>query len=102
MAKKVNIVQDMAHEVPVDLLADEIVAISQGIRKLREGRLTDKALYLLIQHASPAPRKYGQKIGLAEIRAVFDGIERLETTFLKKRADKQKERTAEYDALARE
>lgn len=75
-------------EVPAEVLAENIVRIADGIRRLRSGRLNDKALYLLIQHAAPTlGAKYTTtRVSLAEIKAVFEGIEALERTYLKKKA----------------
>lgn len=91
MAKtKVRQSEEPAKEIPTEVLASSIVAIAEGVRKLRAGRLNDKALLLLIQHAAPnvGPRNYSP-LSIKEIRAVLDGIESLETTYLRK-PDKQK------------
>ncbi len=86
MAKTANkIVVTKAEDVPTEVLADSIVSIAQSMKKLRAGRLTDKALFLLIQHAAPKPSHgVGGQVTQAHIRAVFEGIESLEATFLKK------------------
>ena len=69
-------------EVPVEVIAQSIEAISVGIKKLRAGPLNDKALILLIQHATPL-LSYGKRVGTTEIKAVLTGIESLEKTYLK-------------------
>lgn len=75
--------------VELEILADSIVAISQGIKKLRSTRLKDNTLYLLIQHAAPSIGKYNsRKPSITEIRAVFDGIESLQKAHLKPEAKK--------------
>ncbi len=81
---KVAIKQDPEKEVPTEVLAAAIVAISAGVRKLREGRLNDKALCMLIAHAAPGvgPNGYS-KLSQKEVRAVLDGIDALEKTYLK-------------------
>lgn len=71
-------------EIPVEIIAQAIVAISEGIKKLRSSRLKDDALFLLIQRASPDLRNPYRKVGIKEIEAVFEGIESLERKFLKK------------------
>ena len=73
-------------EVATEVLADSIVAISQGIKKLRMGRLNDRALLLLIQDAAPTIGKTSPKkhITQKEVKAVLDGIENLEKTFIRK------------------
>lgn len=63
-------------------MAEEILAISAGIKKLRSTRLNDKALFLLIQRASSFTN--GRKIGIPDIESVFQGIEDLEKTFIRK------------------
>lgn len=86
MAKVIKVVQkDEAKPMPVEIIAESVKAISDGIRRLRGGPLNDKALMLLIQHAAPSIGRYGQKIGITEIRAVIEGIESLEATYLKKK-----------------
>lgn len=74
-------------EVPTEVIAAAIVVISEGIKKLRAGRLNDKALVLLIQHAAPGKKnKFGSKpVTSTEIRAVLEGLEGLQATFLKKK-----------------
>lgn len=81
--KQVKVVQNPEKEIPAEVLAESIVAISQGIRRLRAGRLNDRALVLLIQYASP-PVGRSQRIGQTEVRAVLEGIESLERTYIRK------------------
>lgn len=80
---KVAVKQIPEKEIPTEVLADSIVAISQGVRKLRSGRLTDRALLLLIQDAAPSIQH--KPISQREIKAVLEGIDSLERTFLKKK-----------------
>lgn len=68
-------------ELPTEILADSIVVISEGIKKLRAGRLTDSALVLLIQHNIPTK----MKVNAHQIRAVLNSIESLSETYLKKK-----------------
>jgi len=79
MAKPVNIVQKPETEVPAEVLADAIVAISQGVRKLRAGRLNDRALVLLIQHAAPSP------INQRDVKSVLGAIDDLERQYIRKK-----------------
>ena len=74
-------------EVPTEVLADSIVAIAAGIKKLRTGRLNDRALYLLIQNAAPnVGGKYrSAPLSIKSIEAVFEGIAALESTYLRKK-----------------
>jgi len=84
--KKVKVIQDKESELPIEVLAKSIEAISRGIQRLRAGRLNEKALLLLIQHASPSPYRSGQRVCISEIKAVLDGMQSLEKTYLKKPA----------------
>jgi hypothetical protein len=77
--KKVVVAQNADAEVPTEVLADSIVAIAAGIKKLRAGRLNDRALYLLIQHAAPGA------IAIREIKSVIEGMESLERVYLRKK-----------------
>lgn len=82
---KVIIKQDPEAEIAADVMAESIVSISQGVRALRsKSRLNDKALLLLIQHASPATGNPPTRPTQKDIKAVLDGIESLERTYLKK------------------
>lgn len=76
----VKIVQDANDAVPTEIFATAIRDIAAGVRKLRSGpnTLTDRALFLLIQDASP------NKIGLKDIAAVFDSIGSLERLYVRK------------------
>lgn len=78
-----KVTQDDAKPVPIEVMAESIVAISQGIRKLRAGPLNDRALVLLIQHAAPSHN--GAAISQKEIKAVLAGIENLEREYLRPR-----------------
>ena len=77
-----------AKEISVEVLASSIVSISEGIKKLRAGRLTDRALFLLVQNAAPnVGGRYNQSpVSMRDIKAVFEGIDNLETAFIKKAA----------------
>lgn len=57
------------------IIADQIAAISEGITKLREGRLNKKAILLLISHASG--------IGQRDVERVLDALADLEAAYLK-------------------
>lgn len=90
MVKKIKVLQheEKEKQVPIEVLADSIVQISQGIKKLRSGRLNDRALMLLIQHAAPnvsARSRLYTPLSIKAIKAVFEGIESLEATYLKKK-----------------
>lgn len=73
-----------ADEVPTEVLAQSIVAVSDGIKKLRAGRLNDRALILLIQHSAT------YKLPQVQVKSVLDAIEGLAATYLKKPAPAQR------------
>lgn len=71
---------------PIEVMEKSIIAILEGIKKLRSTRLNDKALFILIAHASPSYGPYPKtKICVRDVQMVIDGIESLEETFLKKK-----------------
>lgn len=84
---KIVVKQDEKKPIAVEVLAHAITEIAQGVRKLRAGPLNDAALVLLIEHAAPRPSGGYRvtKVGKREIKAVLDGIDALEATYLKKR-----------------
>lgn len=68
--------------LPTEVIAQSIKAVADGVRKIRSSGLTDRGLFVLIQHAAP-PFSNGRRLSLAEVSTVFDGIEALERTYLK-------------------
>lgn len=83
--KKAKEIKVNENEQPLEVIADSIIAIAEGIKILRNSRLNDKALLLLIAHATPrAGAKYSKfKVGTTEIKAVLVGIENLKRAYLK-------------------
>lgn len=79
-AKAISVKQDPAQAVPTEVLAQSIVTIAEGVRKLRRGSLTDSALFLLVQAAAPGRRR----MSLEDIRTVFAGIDNLDAQFIRK------------------
>lgn len=81
----VKIVQSADKPVPVEVLAESIVAISDGIKKLLAGPIAEDTLVLLIQHAAPTigSRYNRTNLGTREIRATLRGIEALAKVHLK-------------------
>lgn len=61
---------------PAEIIADSVVAIAEGIRKLRAGRLNDRAIVLLINDVCGVAKR--------DIKLVLDSITSLDSTFLKK------------------
>ena len=73
-----DITQDSEHAIAA--IAREIELLSEGIRELRAGRLTDSALVLLIQNACPSQGRPSQR----QIREILNVIENLDDYYLKK------------------
>jgi hypothetical protein len=88
VSKKIAVKQITESEVAAEVLAESIVAISSGIKKLRTSRLNDKALFMLIAHAAPnvGGSRMSKPVSQREVKAVIEGIESLEATYLKKPA----------------
>lgn len=60
----------------LDTIAAKVGEISDAVKRMRAGKLNDKALLVLISHAS------GQS--QSTVRAVLDGMEGLKAHFFKK------------------
>lgn len=84
-SSKVTVKNDSETPVPTEVIAESIVAIAEGVKKLRSTRLNDTALFLLIQHSSPTIEvgNNRMKVGIREVRAVIEGIADLEKNFLR-------------------
>lgn len=93
VTRKKKIVAELAvrrlRGAPLDVLADEIVMVSDAVKRLRKTRLTDETLHLLVQNAigQSADTKY-RKMSLKQIRVVIEGIEKLADVHLKPRETK--------------
>lgn len=83
VATKVVVKQDPEALVPTEVIADSIKMIAAGLHVMRSGRLNEKAVRLLIQHACPYDR--GKQISATTVKVVLDGIASLEATYLKPR-----------------
>jgi hypothetical protein len=73
--RSVNVIEGAG--VSTEILASAIVNIADGVKKLRDGPLNDRALFVLIQDACP------RTIGLDKIRMVFDAIGDLRKKFVR-------------------
>lgn len=73
MTKTANAVE------PIDEIAAEIEVLSQGVRKLLSGRLTERALVTLIYDSMPT-----KIVGKLEIREVLNAAANLKELYLKK------------------
>jgi hypothetical protein len=75
MTKQVNVVQTEGAEVAADVLATALVAISEGVTKLRAGRLNDRALTVLLHDITGVPRR--------DIKVVLNGLETLKSAYVR-------------------
>lgn len=86
MKRKVKVTQSDKEPVPTEVLASAIVSMAQGVRALRRGRLNDRALFMLIADAAPLIKGHRphRPVGIRDVKAVLEGIDALEKTFLRK------------------
>lgn len=84
MTAKIKITQ-LPDPLPHEILESAIVAISEGVTKLRMGRLKDSALCLLIQQSCATADRPTQK----QIKAVLDALVDLERAYLKPKSKGQ-------------
>lgn len=63
-------------ERTAEVIAEDIAKIAEGVRKLRAGRLNDRALIILLANSTG--------LGHATITLVLDGLATLDKKFLKK------------------
>lgn len=72
---KVKVVQDKDETVTTEIIATAIRDISGSIKAIRSGRLKESAVVVLLNHSTGVP--------MVKIKAVLNGIEDLERTYLK-------------------
>lgn len=75
MRKELKVVQSKYEVLPTEVIAASIKEMSDGMKKLRSGKLNDRALVILIHKCSG--------VATDTVRRVIDGIENLEKEFLK-------------------
>jgi len=75
MGKITKVIVKQDSDEAVEVLASGIQQIAESVERLRSGRLKEKALLVLISHAS------GQS--QATVRAVLDGMQSIRQQFLK-------------------
>lgn len=75
--KPVKIVQQPTKEIATEVIAAHILAISEGIKKLRGGQLNDRAIRTLL-HSSTG-------VAVRDIIAVMDGLEGLAAAYLRRK-----------------
>ncbi len=77
MNKKIVVTKDMGDPIDAPVLERAIVDIAIGMRKALTGRLTRKAIIVLIA--------YHSKIAMRDIEIVINNLEDLDNTWLSKK-----------------
>ena len=93
MTTEVVVKQNEEKPVPVEVLAEAILSISEGVKKLRAGPLNERALLLLIQNAAPAMksgRYHRTPVTTKMVNAVLQGMDALEREYLKPKKEAKK------------
>lgn len=82
---QVKVVQNPESPVATEVIAEAIVAISQGVKKMLAGPLNESALILLITNATPSVGRGYRKtvVSARAVKAVLAGMESLEREYLK-------------------
>lgn len=70
---KVKVTQDPDNPVTKEVLAENIVKISEGMTKLLASGLNRKAIVVLLKHSTG--------LGGGEINSVLDGLQQLRTNY---------------------
>lgn len=73
---KTAIVQNAENPEPLEVIADAVIAVSEGFKAIQRSRLSQRAVELLIQDATGLPRK--------DIRLVIEQGARLKDYYIKK------------------
>jgi hypothetical protein len=70
---------------PIDEVADEIAALSEGVQRLLTGKLSDRAVVTLIHDALPSAAYGGSKIAnRTQIKEVLAAAANLKNLYIKK------------------
>lgn len=75
--KKVKVIQNPEKEIPVGVMAESIVKISDAMKQIANSRATRKMIVALIHDSS--------KLGKTQIEVVLNNLDHLESTWLKKK-----------------
>jgi hypothetical protein len=78
-AVKIKQPEPPAEEVPAEILATSIVAISEAMDRLMQGRLNASAVYLLIQNACPSK----DRPTIRQIETVLQAARDLKKTYVR-------------------
>lgn len=72
--KKIEV--ENPEDIPTKIIADSIVEISSGVKRLRNGKLNEKALLILVAHASGMSQ--------AVVKNVLNGLEDLQALYTRR------------------
>jgi len=86
MKKNVTKVIQPEEKIPTEIMAESIVEISVAMKRISKGDLNEKALVILIAHATKLPQY--------EVENVLHALEDLEKLYLKRRNNEKGERYA--------
>jgi len=78
---KAKIVQDDENIVERNVLAEALMSMSDSMKSLQRGGLTFDAIVVLTQYNCKAPKKYGSKPGIADVRLVLNSLSELRERF---------------------
>ena len=74
--KQITVTSTEKNPVPLEILADEIKAVSNGIKKLYSGPLKRRAIVLLLKDCTPG-------VTMTQIENIMDSMDALAQRFLK-------------------
>lgn len=72
---KVEIIQNKENPIPVEILADSIKEISEGMRQINKSKLNRIALLVLLKHSTG--------VSMKDLSLVLDSIASLEKDYCK-------------------
>lgn len=74
--QKVNVIRNSENPEPLEIIAQSIIEISNGFKKLASSKIKPRVLYLLIKDLTGLP--------IGTIEKVLNAIPELEKQFIKK------------------
>lgn len=70
MVKRTEEVGEAPRVIPTEEIAEAVIALSQGVKKLLSGRLNKKAIVVLLQDSTSMGRR-----SIEEVLAALEGLE---------------------------
>lgn len=83
--KTITVSTDEENPIPVEIVADSILSISDAIKKFNDSRLSRRAILVLIQdNCKPAGNGFNKKpVNMKTVEAVWDSIQSLRKAYIK-------------------